>query len=375
MSPPRYARLASSALAEQMQSLPPPAPTVEQRAAAIAAIQGAISARARRRRVVQGSAGLAAAAAVVVAALGFRHGLHSGGSASAPARPPPSESTLGIVAYPAGNGASVVVSGTHSPPAPLGEPRELASGSRVVTPRSGRAALTFSTGTKIALDESTDMTVGGDGVTQSFRLDTGSIDLRVAKLEDKQRFLVDTPDSEVEVRGTQFRVSVVPTDSSSCGGAQTRVKVTEGVVVVRHEGVEVRVVAGEQWPNGCGDVLTAAAPAASRRRPTTTGARESMTAIAPDPTSSSTLTEQNDLFAKAAVAKRRGDVSDAIDAFDVFLARYPASPLAESAAVERMRLLRAVAPSKAKGAASDYLARYPNGFARSEARTMARGDP
>jgi hypothetical protein len=48
------------------------------------------------------------------------------------------------------------------------------------------------------------MTVGGEGSTQAFRLEAGSLDLKVAKLQDKQRFLVDTPNIEVEVRGTQF---------------------------------------------------------------------------------------------------------------------------------------------------------------------------
>ena len=98
---------------------------------------------------------------------------------------------------------------------------------------------------------------------------------------------------------------------------------------------------------------------------------------APSATASvaSSLGEQNDLFAEAIVAKRRGESQAALAAFDRFLTTYPTSPLAQSAAVERMRLLRAAESPRALVAARQYLARYPNGFAYGEAEAIVAGAP
>jgi hypothetical protein len=220
--------------------------------------------------------------------------------------------------------------------------------------------LAFATGTDVALGEVADMTIAGEGATQALRLDHGSLDLHVAKLSADQRFLVETPDAEVEVRGTAFKVSLVSPDATCGAGTPTRVAVSEGVVVVRHAGVESRVEAGQQWPSDC----TQASAVAS--------ARASSASSAHGPGVSS-LGEQNDMFADAMAAKRRGDVGEAIAAFDRFLARYPASPLAESAMVERMRLLRGADSARTPTAARQYLARYPNGFARAEAEAILEG--
>ena len=54
-----------------------------------------------------------------------------------------------------------------------------------------------------------------------------------------------------------------------------------------------------------------------------------------------------------------------------FLAsRYPSSPLAENAHIERMRLLGASDGRRGAEAARAYLARYPHGFARAEANDL-----
>jgi hypothetical protein len=367
MSSPTYARLASKVLAPQLRPVPTPMPTPEARAAAIAAVTRAITARARKRQVVRWTMTWAAAAAVVAVVAGSSYvGVHRARIAATTQPEARAGETVGIVAHSVGNGTSVVVSGAQ---APLAEGGELASGSRVVTPPAGRVALTFSTGTKIVLDESTDMTVGGEGSTQSFRLDAGSIDLKVAKLKEKHRFLVDTPDSEVEVRGTQFRVSVVSPDSGCGAGVQTRVSVTEGVVVVRRGGVEVRVAAGEEWPSGCARAAATESPMVRRQRAvhSSDGASSSV--------AMSTLSEQNDLYQRAVVAKKHGNVPEALDGFDRFLRTYPSGPLAESAMVERMRLLRTINQEQAEDAAIEYLTRYPKGSAHAEAEAVVRGNP
>jgi hypothetical protein len=91
--------------------------------------------------------------------------------------------------------------------------------------------------------------------------------------------------------------------------------------------------------------------------------------------SASDLAEQNDSFARAIAAKNRGAAPEALAAFESFVARYPASQLLESALVERMRLLRTVDRRRAREAAHQYLAKFPAGFAHTEAQALERETP
>jgi hypothetical protein len=252
-------------------------------------------------------------------------------------------------------------------PAALADGRQLPEGSHLVTPANGQATLAFSTGTSVTLGEGTDLTINGDGAMQQLRLAGGWVGLHVAKLGPGQRFLVDTPDAEVEVRGTQFRVSIAHPDPACGGGTPTRVSVTEGVVTVRHEGVESRVAAGEQWPAGCSDA-TGGAGLKWTISPSPKGAGGS--GLVP-----STLGERNDLWEQVVTAKQQGNLSVALATCDRFVAKYPTGPLSEDARVEHMRLLRPVSPARAVAAARQYLASYPNGFARSEAEAIVAGSP
>jgi outer membrane protein assembly factor BamD (BamD/ComL family) len=89
----------------------------------------------------------------------------------------------------------------------------------------------------------------------------------------------------------------------------------------------------------------------------------------------SDLGEQNDFFATALAAKKRGAAAEAIQGFEAFVARYPSSSLVESALAQRMKLLRGVDAGRAKRAAAEYLARYPRGFARADAEAIERQAP
>lgn len=364
MSAPRYAHLAGRALA-QIESAPPPPPAPEDRARAVAVVAREIAMRARVRRLRRGIATGVAAAAIVGAALGAsRYMVRQ--AAQVAVTPATSVPVAQIIAHPVGTGSKVVVSGA---PGPLENDRALPAGSRVVTPANGQATLSFATGTTVMLREGADMTVAAEGSSQVLRLDTGSVDLHVAKLLPDERFLLDTYDSQVEVRGTRFRVSLVTPESTCGAGTRTRVAVTEGVVVVRHEGREVRIAAGEQWPGGCTRLTSAGAA------PSAAPAVAPVFAGMPAMSAGSTLAEQNDLFASAVSAKRRGNVRAELAILDRFLAVYPASPLAENAIVERMRVTQATAPERAPVAARDYLARYPSGFARAEAEAILAETP
>jgi hypothetical protein len=238
----------------------------------------------------------------------------------------------------------------------------LVSGDRLVVPENAHADMLLPTGTTIDAASGTDVLVSSLGSTQSFALASGSAQFHVAKLVSGERFLVHTSDAEVEVRGTIFRVSVIPADPA-CGNARTRVDVVEGVVDVRHDGRLEALHAGAHWP-----LCAATAPSPSAPSPSSEASSAPPQAVTTAvPTPSSSLAAQNELFASGIEAKRRGDKAAAIAAFDRYLARYPSGFLAESAMVERMRVSTGEARS---AAAKAYLARYPQGFARTEAKAI-----
>lgn len=88
----------------------------------------------------------------------------------------------------------------------------------------------------------------------------------------------------------------------------------------------------------------------------------------------STLADENRLFKEAAEATRVGDTDGALRQLDSLLERYPASPLAQTALVRKLRLLEKAGRSEAAiTAAKRYVELYPDGFAKSEARALLDG--
>lgn len=355
MTAPRYTRITTALLlATRRDAALPEPPEASARAAAIAAIENAIRAKARAR--TRNKALAFAAAAAVVLGIGVAASVaRVGAGATVAIAHDVSFPMPAPVVHAEGDGVEVVDRGEQRAET---EAAPVTQGQRLVARPKGRALLAFATGTELLLEERGDLTVQEGGASQRFALGGGSMSAKVAKLEAGQRFIVATPDAEVEVRGTAFRVSVVGPDSSCGAKSKTRVEVTEGTVVIRHGGTEARVSAGQSWPTDC----TAASAPAPAPAPTLTPAPAASPAPAAAPASQ--LAEQNDLFAEAIAAKRRGASAQAVAVFDRFLAKYPSSALAESALAERMKLLRTPA------AAKQYLARYPNGFARAEAHAI-----
>lgn len=373
MNPPHLSRLATELLREEERLEPP---TAADDTRAIDAIERAIAAgRGRRRiRAVTSVASLALAATVLLG-VGWR--LHS--------RPSPPTSTsapLAALAHPLSDGGVVVVRD--------GRERSIASGTalapadRVVTSATGRLAVSLPTGTHLVVGVSSDFAVAEQGLTFAFALGAGTLHADVARLRAGERFLVRTPDGEIEVRGTSFDVRVVD-PSPTCGaGTRTRVVVSEGTVVVRASGREDSVHQGESWPRDCAATgareatvaSTPSAPAATPSAEVTPRAQPSRskdpptTVLAAASPAGSDLAAQNALLADASAARRRGDRAAALATYDRFLEQYPGSQLAESAYVERMRLLAASDPRRGAAAARAYLARYPRGFASAEATDL-----
>jgi len=331
----------------------------------VATIERAMFARTRRRRLVAlGGAACAAAALIALGTVvaGWRQ------------RPASTAASVAIDATPSGQGAALARSKGEEP---LTARVALESGQRLDTPEGGGASLHFSTGTWLSLSGKTSFRVDSQGATQRFSLQHGELVAHVAKLAGAQRFIVDTPDAEIEVRGTRFRLRVIERAESCGAGTRTRLEVAEGAVEVRGSNLgAVSVKAGEVWPGDCSSVARSAsapapAPAPAEPAPPQHEAHRAVSApraAAVEADGASALTAQNDLFAEGVARGRQGDTSGALRAYRELMSRFPSSPLAENAMVERMRLL-AETPSGA-AEAKRYLLRYPRGFASVEAKKL-----
>lgn len=269
----------------------------------------------------------------------------------------------------------------------------LLAGSEIRSMEQATADLVFSTGTRMHLSEETRLVVVDQTRVQRFRLRAGAVFARVAKLHKGERFLIETHDTTVEVRGTSFEVSLAK-DSRCKDGLATRVRVEEGTVSVTADGNEVPVHRGETWTAACAAevrqataVVPAVVPAVMPVAPAPLDPSEPAShpvlrpshSVAqvrePAPSRSesdfvqSSLAIQNDAFAEAIQLRRSGDLRAAKEKFDAFLRSYPSSPLRESVMIERMKVLGALRDPSAQRAARDYLDAFPNGLGRSVARS------
>jgi hypothetical protein len=292
--------------------------------------------------------------------------------------------------------------------------RALGAGDQVFATLTSSLRLGDVAGTTLTLEPGGMLTVVESTATRRFALRQGAVQARVRKLVAGERFIIETPDAEIEVHGTEFRVAIGEPETVPCTGTgpkarvATRVSVTGGVVSVKWSGDEQRLLPGDEWPPRCaashaaaaaepegaeqtpkGSPLEAVAQTASptrrlrhRAADVATGTRstsEAQGALAA-PTESrpprqnvpaSVLEAQNDLFISAVRARRAGQNATALALFDRFMREYPGASLFESALVQKMRLLAAMSDLGGAGAtARQYLERFPDGFARDEARAL-----
>ncbi len=368
---PRYAAAAARLLAKHLPRSVRPVGKVE-RARGVRTIEMALRKRSRRRVVIVCGAALGVAAAVLLVTQYARWNVEQ-----------PTANDVSIRATPTGKGAELRAPGMAER---LEGTSALGPGQRIETPVDGGASLRLSTGTEMVLAQRTSFFVDSRGAVQHFSIHRGELSAHVAKLQAGQRFLITTPDAEIEVRGTRFAVRVLERPDGCKASSVTRLAVSEGVVEVRSGGGAVSVRAGGVWPSVCG--TAEAAPPNSARlaepvvpgeptvsRPSAAptpkrGAQPSMDALPEPVKDESPLTAQNDLFAEGVALRRQGDVRGALRAYQDLITRFPKSPLAENAMVERMRLMAKSHDSRAVDEARRYLARYPSGFAVLEARQL-----
>ncbi|HWO08647.1 MAG TPA: hypothetical protein VNN80_04185, partial [Polyangiaceae bacterium] len=146
------------------------------------------------------------------------------------------------------------------------------------------------------------------------------------------------------------------------------VDVREGRVLVR-SGAQSRFLgAGDHWSSAEPPTATPAPPSSDPP----SARRQRRHRPAPIvPSTPSELAAQNQLIEDAERARSSGLPLLAARHLDTLITRYPEAELAHNARVQRFRLLRHMGrDADAIAAAEDYLQRYPEGFARDEARQL-----
>jgi ferric-dicitrate binding protein FerR (iron transport regulator) len=361
----RYARLAAQVLRTQPAEAQPES-TGGRRDAIVAAMALAIAEKRRRRRTVIGVGVVLAAAAamlLMVKATGHRHPGNPSGSAS--------EMVL-TVQENTGSGNALV---RNALPKPLLDGARLLEGDSVEAVVDGSTTLGFANGTRVTLSAAGRLHVDELAATRRFSLHSGHLQAHVAKLGNGERFLVDTPDAEVEVRGTVFGVSVATAGDCHALAARSTVSVSEGAVWVRSGANQVLLKPGQSWTSPCPDVSVAPADTQPTSESAATGgtrvASPSVRPMArhasgrpravnqapvtlPPPVAppaaegpvrrESHLAEQNNLFSSAIVSEHKGDHATALRTLDELIQRFPSGPLLESARAERQRILSAQSP-------------------------------
>jgi hypothetical protein len=375
VSDPRFDELAARAIARRLQDAPaPPPPSDRERAADIDAMVRAVRRRSVWKMVTVGAAASIALGAAAGALL--RAGVGAGTSAERqPAVPAPARPSS---------------SGDEARRVRLADGGEVKPGQVLASRERRSVVLSSASGTEVWLEHGSELAVVEAGRVLRFALTRGQAHAQVSPLRPGERFIIATSDAEVEVHGTVFEVSVAPPDVRCRSGVVTRVWVSHGVVEVRSAGRADRVSSGEQWPPECEPAASgepASAPTvplrtvarvvARRAAPAPAPAAAAPLTSAPPPTPPplpSALPEQNDLFAAALSSQRRGQPKQALVYLDRLLSRWPDGPLVEGGMAERMRALGAAGdvPAAAR-AGREYLLRFPNGFARAEARRLAGG--
>lgn len=217
--------------------------------------------------------------------------------------------------------------------------------------------------------------------TARLLLKNGRFEIAVDKLTAGQRFILELPDGELEVKGTRFVVEVHSAKTQ-------RVRVHEGRVALRlRREPALLLEAGDAWPTVAATRVAppVQVPAPPAQEPTEARAsRPRVLQATPTPPARGTASAAQasaaapaaptaDAFAQAMSAFSAGDFGKAERLFTAFEHAHPAD-----ARVEDATYLRAVARARrgdvaaARAIARDYIRRYPNGLRRAEAERLLR---
>lgn len=203
------------------------------------------------------------------------------------------------------------------------------------------------------------------GAHTKTRLLSGALSVHVQKLDAKQRFVLQLPDGQLEVRGTRFSVEADERHTLS-------VSVSEGVVALTLPGSGKQILrAGDSW------IRPGRKKEAAARRPAplppTTASSDAQPPREASVAHSSADSGPGRAFSLAMEAFDEGNHSLAEQRLRAFLRKYPGDSRSEDAT-----FLCAVTRAKrgdragAAGWARRYLVAYPDGLRRREAEAMAR---
>ncbi|HEY3667916.1 MAG TPA: FecR domain-containing protein [Polyangiaceae bacterium] len=338
-------------------------------------VQGLHTLPPARRRPVLAFTALGAAAATIALFFGAQHLTH----------PPQAAMPNAVARVVSVSGVSSLWRAGSAPCALVAEQRVDASdelrsseGSRaeLALTGAGKAKVVIAEDTRVRLEQR----VGSSKAANEDWLDLeqGLVTLQVEKLPPGLGLSVQTPDARVTVHGTRFSVRVTP---RTAAGTVTVVDVSEGRVEVYNRGQAVFLGAGEHWssertapeqPIASGPASSLVGHAASSSASASPSGAATLARQRAARTLESTLAEENRLYTQALAHAGAGEVSPALAALASLIQRYPRSPLAQNARVDRFRLLQqSGSRSAAAQEARRYLSEYPNGFARGEARSLA----
>jgi hypothetical protein len=374
MSEPEHQRRASE-LARlwqgQVISVENEAAVTQQRAKVVPSIVSAIGRAAATRRKGLRLKRLAIALSVAASALGavgvahLVHERQQQASATARARASGVRALSGVVTLVNSRGPTEV------------SQARIEVGDALSTATDGRAELKLTDLVLAELGGASELSmVTPTASAHRLRLDRGQLRARVNdRPSAAPKLVVETPNVDVVVTGTVFQVDVTP--GKGPRQFDTMVTVTKGRVVVRHGTQELAAVtAGQSWSSAAVTAARAVEPEVSRipskaaPRPGPTVVTNSARSVRPG-----TLAEENSLFQSAVDARNQGDDRGEAERLAALLSRYPGSQLAAEARLERMRALQRTGRSaEAAREARRYLAEYPDGFARDEARRLVMQD-
>lgn len=298
-----------------------------------------------RRRVGYVAFSLAAAASVV---FGVHHFVQRA-SASAPL----------VITFVGSVGQATAHASAEARPLRAGESL-LGDPGEIETVAEGSAELVTSAGLGLNLGGATRVSLSGlvgARATNQVELRRGYLNCSVPHLQEGQRFSVQTPDARVVVHGTVFSVRV---DATRARGSATCVEVTDGVVIVQHDGSETALNRGDSWgceasasadgklavnPSAASEVASAAAPESASDAPAVAQTNELRPTLrnAPRIPQHGTLGEESRLLQEALAAERTGQSQRAQSLLNQLIARYPSSPLAPEARRASARIASASA--------------------------------
>jgi hypothetical protein len=201
----------------------------------------------------------------------------------------------------------------------------------------------------------------GAGLTRLV-LDDGSFTLRIRRTSPDAKVLIDTPDGEIEDRGTVLSVT-------AAHGRTKRIAVDEGQVAVRfRDTAEFQLRAGQSW-----DAPTRVPPGPEPTVcPSAEAPRDAIGSMGV-----SGVDHRGETTARRAPKRAAPSVSAApLASADLAQPRASSdgdNDAEDQAYLQVVHLLQAGGSGKARLAARDYLIKFPNGFRRVEMLNVATG--